>query len=170
MCLHLCSYVLGASLRAWMHILRISSPEQLFKHILRSNSRRITQRSLLLKGGGEAHGWLGGPPPPDLISSPCGDGMHRHKDQVSFFFFFPTVRLDQRTSLGFCVRLALFFFFNFFPRVSHKYVAWHGAFVLNAKNVVASMITRRCVKFPYVEFRFYMFNVGDDWLGSGRGF
>lgn len=77
--------VLGTCLRAWMHVFRISSPVQLFKHILCSDSHRITHSSLLHEGGA-AYGCLGGPPPPDLIPSPCRERRNASSERSGFFF------------------------------------------------------------------------------------
>ena len=96
--------VLGTCLRAWMHVFRISSPVQLFKHIqhcavkavelpIGPCSAKVEQHTGALVG---LHRLI------SFLLCAARDGMHRRRDQVSFF----PVLMDQRTCLGFCIRFA----------------------------------------------------------------
>lgn len=78
------------------------------------------------------YGCLAGPPPSDLIASPCRererDGMHLRRDQVSLF----PVLMDQRM----CFRISDSLLLLSTPRPFHpwssKNVDWHATFILNA--------------------------------------
>lgn len=111
--------------RAWMHTLRMSSPVQLFKHILCSNSSRITHRSLHLNVG-ELYGGGGGPPPPDLIAFPCSERRNASTQRSGYF-----LSCSDGSKNVFWI-LYLFCSFHQLPSVKPlKNVAWHDTFAFN---------------------------------------
>lgn len=80
------------------------------------------------------------------------DGMHRRRDQISFF----PVQMDQRTCFGFCIRFA--FFHLWFPEKSYKNVAWHATFVFNAGFCHEHDYGQMCENLSCIEFLLYMYS------------
>lgn len=80
------------------------------------------------------------------------DGMHRRRDQVSFF----PVQMDQRTCFGFCIRFAFFHLWS--PEKSYKNVAWHATFVFNVGFCHEHDYGQMCENLSCIEFLLYMYS------------